>query len=53
MLILGSPSQSIPDWCPVRPITLLMNPSLGAYCSSQIKPTTASEITTGRKKTFW
>ena len=41
--------------CPLRvsPSALLMNPSLGAYWSSQMKPTTTRASTTGRKKMLW
>src|SRR5207249_2647261 len=33
--------------------TLLMKPSVGLNCSSQMKPTMTSDSTTGRKNTLW
>jgi len=37
----------------VSPNALLMNPSVGLNCSSQMKPTMTSESTTGKKNTLW
>jgi hypothetical protein len=55
ILIDGSPSQSgvaFPFTRPVAARTLSMNPlpASGEYWSSQIKPTTARDRTTGVKK---
>ncbi len=48
-LMFLSPSQLIvPDVREELWMTLLMNPSSGAYCSCQMNPTIASDRTTGR-----